>query len=325
MKILVIDDDHEQNLLTSTVLRGAGYEALEAHTGKEGIEKIHAHRPDMVLLNVILPDISGVEACRQIKKNQALKDISVILTSDEQTSSEYREKGLNMEADGFIVKPISNERLLARIQSMVRIKKAEEALKASETRYRRLFETAQDGILILNAETGQINDVNPFLKDMLGYTHEEFMGKKLWEIGAFKNTKASKAALKELQHKGYVRYEDLPLITKDGREINVEFVSNVYLVNHHKVIQCNIRDITERKLAEDERDRLILELREALSHVKLLSGLLPICASCKKIRNDKGYWEQMEKYITEHSEVDFSHGICPECAERLYPKFYKKK
>ena len=99
----------------------------------------------------------------------------------------------------------------------------------------------------------------------------------------------------------------------------------MYLVNRHKVIQCNIRDITERKLAEDERDRLILELREALSHVKLLSGLLPICASCKKIRNDKGYWEQMEKYITEHSEVDFSHGICPECAEKLYPEYFKKK
>jgi len=154
------------------------------------------------------------------------KDIFVVLTSDDQTSSEYRAEGLNMEADGFIVKPISNEQLLARIQSMVRIKRAEEALKAPETRYRRFFETAQDGILILNAETGQIDDVNPFLKDMLGYTHEEFMGKKLWEIGPFKNTKASNAALEELQHKGYVRYENLPLITKDGREIDVEFASN---------------------------------------------------------------------------------------------------
>ena len=325
MKILVIDDDHEQNLLTSTVLRGAGYEVLEASTGTEGIEKARTHRPDMVMLDVVLPDISGIEACRQIKEDHCLEDIFVVLTSDDQTSSEYLAKGLNMEADGFIVKPISNEQLLARLQSMVRIKRAEEALKASETRYRRLFETAQDGILILNAETGQIDDVNPFLKDMLGYTHEEFMGKKLWEIGAFKNTKASKAALEELQHKGYVRYENLPLITKDGREIAVEFVSNVYLVNHHKVIQCNIRDITERKLAEEERERLILKLTEALSHVKLLSGLLPICASCKKIRNDKGYWEQMEKYITEHSEVDFSHGICPECAEKLYPEYYKKK
>jgi len=114
-------------------------------------------------------------------------------------------------------------------------------------RYRRLFETAQDGILILDAETGQISDVNPFLVEMLGYSHEDFLGKKLWEIGAFKDIEASKTAFLELQRKGYVRYEDLPLEAKDGRHIDVEFVCNVYLVNHQKVIQCNIRDITDRK------------------------------------------------------------------------------
>ena len=228
---------------------------LEASTGKEGLEEARAHRPDVVLLDVVLPDISGIEVCRQIKEDQDLKDIFVILTSGVKTSSEHQANGLNMGADGFIIKPISNKELLARVQSMVRIKRAEEALQASETRYRRLFETAQDGILILNEETGQIDDVNPFLTDMLGYTHEELTGKKLWEIGAFKNTEASKAVLAELQHKGYVRYEDLPLITKDGREIDVEFVSNVYMVNHHKVIQCNIRDITVRRLAEKELRR----------------------------------------------------------------------
>ncbi len=94
--------------------------------------------------------------------------------------------------------------------------------------------------------------MNPFLTDLLGYTHEEFIGKKLWEIGAFRDTAASKAALAELQHKGYVRYEDLPLTTKDGREVDVEFVSNTYIVNHHAVIQCNIRDITRRRRAEKE-------------------------------------------------------------------------
>lgn len=212
---------------------------------------VRAHRPDVVLLDMALPDISGAEVCRQIKEDEQLKDVFVILTADIKTLSEHQADGFNMWADSFLIKPISNKELLARIQSMERIKKAEEALQASETRYRRLFETAQDGILILNAETGQIDDVNPFLIDMLGYTYEEFAGKKLWEIGAFKNTEKSKAALAELQHKGYVRYEDLPLATKDGREIDVEFVSNTYPVNHHMVIQCNIRDITDRKRAED--------------------------------------------------------------------------
>ena len=157
------------------------------------------------------------------------------------------------------------------------------ALKASETRYRRLFETAQDGILILDAETGQIDDVNPFLIDMLGYTYKDFQGKKLWEIGEFKDIQASKEAFRELQDKGYVRYDDLPLETKGGRNIRVEFVSNTYQVNHHKVIQCNIRDITNRKHAGNEvqeahsyAEAIIDTVREPLlvldEHLKVLSA-----------------------------------------------------
>lgn len=130
-------------------------------------------------------------------------------------------------------------------------KKTEEALKVSETRYRRLFETAQDGILLLDADTGQMLDVNPFLLKMLGYSHKDFLGKKLWEIGPFSDIAASKLRFSELQTKGYVRYEHLPLETRDGRLIDVEFVSNVYLVDHEKIIQCNIRDITLRKQAEE--------------------------------------------------------------------------
>jgi PAS domain S-box-containing protein len=129
-------------------------------------------------------------------------------------------------------------------------KRLEEVLRDSEVRYRRLFETAQDGILILDAETGLIVDVNPFLIDMLGFSHEVFVGKKIWEIGCFKDTISNQANFVELQQKGYIRYDDMPLETADGRQINVEFVSNVYLVNQQQVIQCNIRDVSARKRAE---------------------------------------------------------------------------
>jgi PAS domain S-box-containing protein len=125
---------------------------------------------------------------------------------------------------------------------------AEDRIKNSEIRYRRLFEAAQDGIIILDAETGQIMDVNPFLMEMVGYSHEEMLGKKIWELGAFKDVEASKATFRKLQQNGYVRYSDLPVETKDGRSIYVEFVSNLYLVDHKKIIQCNVRDITELKL-----------------------------------------------------------------------------
>ena len=124
-------------------------------------------------------------------------------------------------------------------------------IRTSELRYRRLFEAAQDGILILDAETGAITDVNPFLIKMLGYSREEFVEKKLWEVGAFKDIEASREAFEALQKNEYIRYEDLPLRAKNGRLVDVEFVSNVYLVGGEKVIQCNIRDITERKQAQD--------------------------------------------------------------------------
>jgi len=125
--------------------------------------------------------------------------------------------------------------------------KSGEAVQNSEIKYRRLFEAARDGIIILDAGTGMVADVNPYMIEMLGYTREQFLGKKIWDLGSFKDIIANQEKFLELQSKEYVRYEDLPLETIAGQKINVEFVSNVYLVDHHKVIQCNIRDITERK------------------------------------------------------------------------------
>src|ERR1022692_4746913 len=130
------------------------------------------------------------------------------------------------------------------------------AILASELRYRRLFETAQDGILILDSDTGQVMDANPFMKELLGYSQEELLGRKLWEIGPFKGEAASKMAFAELQHTDRIRYEGLPLETKDGLRVEVEFISNAYLVDQKRLIQCNIRNITERKRAEAEIRRL---------------------------------------------------------------------
>ena len=136
-------------------------------------------------------------------------------------------------------------------------KGTQEGLRTSEIRYRRLFEAARDGILILNALTLKITDVNPFMTELLGYSRDEFLGKELWEIGLFSDREASKTAFRELQEIGYLRYEDLPLQTTKGERREVEFVSNVYMEADQQVIQCNIRDITERKNAEKEREMLL--------------------------------------------------------------------
>ncbi|HUE69334.1 MAG TPA: chemotaxis protein CheB [Pirellulaceae bacterium] len=159
--------------------------------------------------------------------------------------------------------------ILLAIEDITARKRAETDLKASEVCYRRLFESAKDGILILDAHAASITDANPFIAEMLGYSENELKGKELWQIGLFNDAEASKGAMRELQENGYIRYEDLPLETKAGRLMNVEFVSNVYGEDGDAVIQCNVRDITKRR--ETERalakaliyaDDIIATLRE---------------------------------------------------------------
>jgi len=126
----------------------------------------------------------------------------------------------------------------------------ENELKKSELKYRLLFQTAQDGILILDGDTGEIIDANTFILDMLGYPLDYFIGKNLWELGFLKDKSLAQNAFAKLKTERYIRYEDLPLETKKGKSIDVEFISNLYLVGDKRIIQCNIRDVTDRKLAE---------------------------------------------------------------------------
>jgi PAS domain S-box-containing protein len=156
---------------------------------------------------------------------------------DESEINENREGNNSEDVMGF-----------AKTQAM-----SESAIRVSELSYRRLFEAAQDGILILDAETGRITDVNPFLFKLLGFSQSEMIGRTMGELSPFQDVVSNQAVWQRLQRGGYIRYEDLPLETKDGRKISVEFIGSVYEVGDKKVIQCNIRDITERKRAEEAR------------------------------------------------------------------------
>jgi diguanylate cyclase (GGDEF)-like protein/PAS domain S-box-containing protein len=176
-----------------------------------------------------------------------------------QTRSSKASDSLAIEPLGKRMRSVSKGNRRGRIEN---------TLADSELRYRRLFEAAKDGILILDAETGQITEANPFLQTMLGYAHAELLGKTLWEIGSFKDVIASRKAFRQLQANEYVRYEDLPLETKGHEQRHVEFVSNVYTVGDIKVIQCNIRDITERKSAEDHARKIHEDLLSLVDQLK---------------------------------------------------------
>jgi PAS domain S-box-containing protein len=203
---------------------------------------------EQVLSSEGLPAISNLET-RRLRK-----DGSII-----QVSASYAPL---LDTQGAIVGTIG---IMADITER---KLVEESRQSSELRYRRLFESAKDGILILDADSGQIVDVNPYLIAMLGFSKEQLAGKELWEIGAFKDIIASKLAFAELRQRGYIRYENLPLESREGLVRQVEFVSNTYLAGESHVIQCNIRDITESKLAEEELRRTNQHLEGALAQLQ---------------------------------------------------------
>jgi len=154
--------------------------------------------------------------------------------------------------------------------------RSEQAIRTSELSYRRLFETARDGILILDADTGRISDVNPYLVKLLGFSRDEMVGKTVGELSPFKDIESNIVMLERLQKDGYVRYDHLPLETRDGRRNAVEFVSNVYQEGDRHVIQCNVRDITERKKVDAILIRLasIIECSDDAIIGKDLEGII---------------------------------------------------
>jgi len=139
---------------------------------------------------------------------------------------------------------------------------------ASDIRYRRLFETAQCGILILDGKEGRIDDINPYLRDMLQYPYEDFLGKKLWEAGPFKDTALSQTAFEDLRDRGFVRYGDLTLETKEGKRIEVELVGNVYEADDRQMIQCDIWNATERKKTEEEIRQAERKYRDIFENIQ---------------------------------------------------------
>ncbi|MBA4389444.1 MAG: hypothetical protein C0399_00695 [Syntrophus sp. (in: bacteria)] len=223
-------------------------------------------------------------------------------------------------------------RLITKLEkSEIRREQIEKALKESEERYKRLFESVTDYVYTVKVEDGRPVSTTHGIacQKVTGYTAEEYMSDtELWYRmihGADQGIVIEQVnRIFTGEHISTVEHQ---IIHKDG---STRWISNTPVPHYDengRLIAYDgiITDITKRKKIEEEREKLILELKDAISKIRTLKGLLPICSSCKKIRNDAGYWEQMEVYVRDHSEADFTHGICPECAKKLYPEFYKEK
>lgn len=186
-----------------------------------------------------------------------------------------------------------------------------------ETLYRLLFENSMDG-LMLTAPDGSILDANPAACRIMGRTREEIIHEG--RTGLIDTSDPRLAGLIAERQRTGKAHGELIARRKDSTLFPIEFSSVVFEDPEGQSRTCLIiRDISDRKAAEKERERLIGELQEALQRVRSISGLLPMCSSCRKIRDQQGDWHNLETYVRNHTEADFSHGICPECRARLYP------
>ncbi len=228
------------------------------------------------------------------------------------------------------------ETIATQIGSAIGRSRAEEALRASEAKFRNIVEQASDAILLCDGQ-GAIIEWNRAAEQMTGLRAADVLGKFMWDVQfkaipeerrtpkAYERIRSMiQQALNNCHAQTFNRPFDGELQNPDGTRRY--FHQTLFPIQTAKgaMFGSITRDLTERVQAEKEREKLLGELQEALTRVKTLSGLLPICANCKKIRDDRGEWHALEVYVRDHSEADFTHGICPECAEKLYPGFYKR-
>jgi PAS domain S-box-containing protein len=268
--ILVVDDNNELRQVFSSCLRRAGYHVLEAATGLEGLQLAQTRFPDLVLLDVRLPDISGVEVCRQIKNDPAQKDIFVILCSGEATGDEHKVNGFQTGADEYLVKPFGIDELLARVQTLVRLHNTTAALRASEEHHRRLIDILPDAVCLIHPK-GRLLAVNSQAVSMFGYSStEELLQKSFFEFTPPADHERIQADFLLAQKAGMIRDAEYLMLKKDGTPFHVELSATVSLgVNNQPAALLSVvRDITGRKQAQEALHVSEERFRQLANHIQ---------------------------------------------------------
>lgn len=323
LQILLVEDSELDALLMVKLLQRGGYHMhwQRVETKEDMRKALEQNQWDLILSDYNMPRFDGMEAL-QVYQSFDL-DIPFILVSGaigEETSVKVMKAG----AHDYIMKD-KLTRLIPAIKRELRdaeIRRqylnAQNALKESEEKFRLFFENEPEYCYIVSPE-GVIQDINKAALRVLGYTKKELVGSPVQMIYAPEILPKVEKCFKRWLKTGVLENEELVIVTRGGQKRNVFLSATAVRDKDGRVLYSVYvqKDVTEQKRAEEEKERLILELQEALHKVNMLSGLLPICASCKKIRDDKGYWTQVESYISDHSDARFSHGLCPECADKL--------
>ena len=328
LRILVLEDLATDYELVLRELRKSGLEftARRAETEGDFRAQLQEFAPDLILADYSLPGYDGLSALTLARtEHPQVPFIFVSGTMGEETAIEALQRG----ATDYVLKQRfsrlgpSARRALAEAEVNAQRRRIEEDLRESEERFRSVAQTASDAIISVDSH-GRIVFWNPAAERIFGYANAEVLGQPLSIIVPQRFRRQDADGLEGLLAPGVAQLggpaTEAVGLRNNGSEFPIELSVASWHSGPHRFFTGIIRDISQRKQAEAERERLILQLQTALADVKTLSGILPICAGCKKIRDDKGFWNQVDTYIQTHSLAKFSHGLCPDCTARLYPE-----
>ncbi len=317
-KILLVEDNPADALLIREMLAAERRDQFDLDWSdglNKALGRLNREPFDTILLDMMLPDSRGFETIeRLLDSAPAIPIVVVTGAEDEQMAI----KAILRGAQDYLVKGTFNGRELARtILYAIERKRAESANSYLAS----IVESSEDAIIGKRLD-GTITSWNSGAEKIFGYSAKEVIGSPISILAPPDRLDEVTDVLDRIRRGERIAPYETQQIRNDGQPIHLSVTVSPIKERGGRVIGVSAiaRDITERKRIREEREKLVCQLQEALSRVKQLSGLLPICANCKKIRDDKGYWNQIEKYISEHSEAEFTHGICPSCVVQLYPE-----
>lgn len=322
-RVLLIDDNPDDRLLALRALQRElpGIKATEI-TDEESLQRaLGVGGFDLVITDYQLRWSDGVKVVREVKR--LWPDCPIVMftgTGSEEVAVEAMKSGL----DDYVMKsPRHFARLPAAATNALRQARCRKEKAEAESNFARLFETVPMGLFHMRPE-GTILQVNGAFAELSGYeSSREIAG--LHAVQMFATPEDHLEWREAMEREGTLLRHETQFRRRDGSLIWVEISARALRdgVSGSLFYEGSVEDISARHAHEIEREQLINDLREALANVKQLSGLLPICSSCKKIRDDRGEWNPMEVYIQQRSEASFTHSFCPECVRRLYPEIFE--
>ena len=307
-KILVVDDEIIISKDLEATLVRFGYDVVGvACSGDEAIELSVQAEPDLVLMDIGLKgDLDGIQTAGEIRRLQGTPVVFLTGYTDET----ILQRAKVVEPFGYIVKPIRERELRLTIETAFQRHKMEARGLELEDRF---FATSIDMLCYLDF-SGYFKRLNPAWERTLGFTVKELMSKPFVEFVHPDDRERTLRQNKEVRSGGKAIHFENRYMCKDGS--HRWFLWNAAPDFGQQTIYSVARDITDRKQAEEDRERLVVQLQAALAEIKTLKDILPICSYCKNIRNDENYWETVEAYISSYTKTQFSHSICPDCFER---------